>query len=195
MKTLSAAELDQAKLDPGSVFQRPEDVLATSLSTDDKKTILLRWEEDADDLMRATGEGMPPEDNRRRSGGTAARGAGGAGAAGRRLRLASSQGRARPLPSQILSFKIFRLARNPLGLHAFSLGISASSPKDRRISMATTKFDAAGEPHTEVTTTEARQATQCGDDLGARRLAGSGRDRRRGARFGLDYAPLERLTP
>lgn len=28
--------------------------------------------------------------------------------------------------------------------------------------MATTKFDAAGEPHTEVTTTEARQATHAG---------------------------------
>ena len=65
MKTLSAAELDQAKLDPGSVFHGPEDVLTASLSTDDKKTVLLRWEEDAEDLMRATGEGMPPEDNRR----------------------------------------------------------------------------------------------------------------------------------
>ena len=28
--------------------------------------------------------------------------------------------------------------------------------------MATTKFDAAGEPHTEVTTTEARQAVNVG---------------------------------
>ncbi|WP_158008079.1 hypothetical protein [Methyloceanibacter superfactus] len=28
--------------------------------------------------------------------------------------------------------------------------------------MATTKFDVAGEPHTEVTTTEARQATHAG---------------------------------
>ncbi len=65
MKTLSAAELNQAKLDPGSVFHGPEDVLASSLGAADKKSILLRWEEDADDLMRATGEGMPPEDNRR----------------------------------------------------------------------------------------------------------------------------------
>ncbi|WP_141700730.1 hypothetical protein [Methyloceanibacter superfactus] len=65
MKTLSPAELDQAKLDPGSVFERPDEVLAASLTADDKKTILLRWEEDAEDLMRATGEGMPPEDNRR----------------------------------------------------------------------------------------------------------------------------------
>jgi hypothetical protein len=65
MKTLSAAELDQAKLDPGSVFHGPEEVLAASLPANDKRTILLRWEEDAEDLMRATGEGMPPEDNRR----------------------------------------------------------------------------------------------------------------------------------
>jgi hypothetical protein len=40
-------------------------VLAATLSAEDKKAILLRWEEDADDLMRATGEGMPPEDGRR----------------------------------------------------------------------------------------------------------------------------------
>jgi hypothetical protein len=65
MKTLSAAELDQAKLDPGSVFRGPEEVLAASLSDEEKKTILLRWEEDADDLMRATEEGMAPEENRR----------------------------------------------------------------------------------------------------------------------------------
>lgn len=65
MKTLSAAELDQAKLDPGSVFHDPEEVLAASMTAEDKKIILLRWEEDAEDLMRATEEGMPPEDNRR----------------------------------------------------------------------------------------------------------------------------------
>lgn len=65
MKTLSAAELDQAKLDPGSVFHGPEDVLGASLSPDDKKAILLRWEVDAEALMRATEEGMPPSDNRR----------------------------------------------------------------------------------------------------------------------------------
>ncbi len=64
MKTLSAAELDQAKLDPASVFHGPEEVLAASLSAEDKKAILLRWEEDADALMRATEEGMPPEDGR-----------------------------------------------------------------------------------------------------------------------------------
>jgi hypothetical protein len=65
MKTLSTAELEQAMLDPASVFHGPEEVLATFLSVEDKKAILLRWEEDADELMRATGEGMPPEDGRR----------------------------------------------------------------------------------------------------------------------------------
>jgi len=65
MKTLSAAEFERAMLDPASVFHEPEEVLAASLSAEDKKAILLRWEEDADELMRATGEGMPPEDGRR----------------------------------------------------------------------------------------------------------------------------------
>ncbi len=65
MKTLSATELDQAKLDPGSVFHEPEDVLRASLSDADKTSILRRWEEDADALMRASEEGMPPADNRR----------------------------------------------------------------------------------------------------------------------------------
>ena len=64
MKTLSPSEIDQAKLDPASVFHGPDEVLAAALSTDDKKSILLRWEADADALMRATEEGMPPADNR-----------------------------------------------------------------------------------------------------------------------------------
>jgi len=64
MKTLSASELDQAKLDPASVFLGPDEVLAAALSTDDKTSILLRWEADTDALMRATEEGMPPSDNR-----------------------------------------------------------------------------------------------------------------------------------
>jgi hypothetical protein len=67
MKTLSAAELDQAKLDPASVFRTPVDVLDASLSRENKKAILLRWEEDAEALMRATEEGMPASDNNRRS--------------------------------------------------------------------------------------------------------------------------------
>lgn len=62
MRTLSTAEIEQAKLDPTAVFRRPEDVLGTTLSVEDKKTILLRWQEDADERMQATDEGMPPAD-------------------------------------------------------------------------------------------------------------------------------------
>lgn len=65
MKTLSADDISQAKLDPASVFDGPEDVLQASLAPEDKKSILLRWEEDADALIRATDEGMEPSDNRR----------------------------------------------------------------------------------------------------------------------------------
>ena len=62
MKTISAAQLDQAKLDPASVFNAPDDVLrALGLSMADRVAILSRWETDADALLRATGEGMPPE--------------------------------------------------------------------------------------------------------------------------------------
>jgi hypothetical protein len=65
MKTLSDAELEQAKLDPASVFDEPESVLTATLSPEDKKAILCRWEIDADALIRATEEGMPPSDDRR----------------------------------------------------------------------------------------------------------------------------------
>lgn len=65
MKTLSAADIEQAKLDPATVFDAPEDVLAAALSPEDKTSILRRWEEDADALIRATDEGMQPSDNRR----------------------------------------------------------------------------------------------------------------------------------
>jgi hypothetical protein len=59
-------DLDQAKLDPQSVFHSPRDVLvAQGLSQEDKKAILDRWAADADALLRATEEGMPPSDNRR----------------------------------------------------------------------------------------------------------------------------------
>ncbi len=68
MKTLSADDIAQAKLDPASVFDGPEDVLQASLAPEDKKSILLRWEEDADALIRATDEGMEPSDNRRSPG-------------------------------------------------------------------------------------------------------------------------------
>ena len=64
--TSVAIDLDQAKLDPQSVFRTPNDVLAASgLSPEDKKAILVRWEADVEALLRATEEGMPPSDNRR----------------------------------------------------------------------------------------------------------------------------------
>jgi hypothetical protein len=59
-------DLDQAKLDPQSVFHAPKDVLlAQGLSPEDKRAILDRWAADADALLRATEEGMPPSDSRR----------------------------------------------------------------------------------------------------------------------------------
>jgi hypothetical protein len=55
-------DLDQAKLDPASVFSSPHDVLAAKgLTEEDKKSILNRWQEDADALLRAADEGMPVE--------------------------------------------------------------------------------------------------------------------------------------
>jgi hypothetical protein len=62
--TPAAIDLDQAKLDPASVFRAPEDVLGAPLSPEEKKTILMRWEADVEALLRATEEGMPPSDNR-----------------------------------------------------------------------------------------------------------------------------------
>jgi hypothetical protein len=61
--TSAAIDLEQAKLDPQSVFRTPSDVLAASgLSPEDKKAILIRWEADVEALLRATEEGMPPSD-------------------------------------------------------------------------------------------------------------------------------------
>jgi hypothetical protein len=63
--TRKAIDLDQAKLDPGSVFRAPDDVLsADQLSAEDKRAILVRWEADTEALLRATEEGMPPSDKR-----------------------------------------------------------------------------------------------------------------------------------
>jgi hypothetical protein len=63
--TGDAIDLDKAMLDPASVFHTPKDVLrAADLSVEDKKAILIRWEEDAEAMLRATEEGMPPADNR-----------------------------------------------------------------------------------------------------------------------------------
>ena len=65
MTAYTAIDLDKAKLDPASFFSSPAEVLDTpALSLDDKKAILARWEMDAEALLRATGEGMPPAENR-----------------------------------------------------------------------------------------------------------------------------------
>ncbi len=59
MTRLAAIDLDQAKLDPASVFGAPSEVLRTAgLTLEDKRAILVRWEADANSLLRATGEGM-----------------------------------------------------------------------------------------------------------------------------------------
>ena len=63
--TRRAIDLDQAKLDPGSVFRAPDELLsADELSAEDKRAILVRWEADTEALLRATEEGMPPSDKR-----------------------------------------------------------------------------------------------------------------------------------
>ena len=62
---MTGIDLDKAKLDPASVFRAPKDVLAApGFSLEDKKAVLTRWQVDADALLRATEEGMPPADNR-----------------------------------------------------------------------------------------------------------------------------------
>lgn len=63
--TRATVDLDRARLDPASVFRAPEDVLgAEALSVEEKRSILARWEADAEALLRATEEGMPPAENR-----------------------------------------------------------------------------------------------------------------------------------
>jgi len=54
-------KLDRANLDPASVFAAPLEVVAAKdLSDEDKRSILIKWEADADALLRATDEGMEP---------------------------------------------------------------------------------------------------------------------------------------
>jgi hypothetical protein len=53
-------DIDQALLDPGSVFATPEEVLAHhALSQQQKIEILRRWEYDASEVSVAEEEGMP----------------------------------------------------------------------------------------------------------------------------------------
>ncbi|HKJ05624.1 MAG TPA: hypothetical protein VJ974_08515 [Geopsychrobacteraceae bacterium] len=52
-------DIKKAMLDPGSVFDRPEDVLVdNSLTLDQKINILRRWEYDARELAVAEEENM-----------------------------------------------------------------------------------------------------------------------------------------
>ena len=53
-------DVDRAMLDPGSVFDKPSDVLqAEDLTREQKIEILRRWEYDARELQVASEENMP----------------------------------------------------------------------------------------------------------------------------------------
>lgn len=59
-KNPAPIDLDQAMLDPGSVFASPEALLQQdNLSRDQKIEILRRWEYDASEVCVAVEEGMP----------------------------------------------------------------------------------------------------------------------------------------
>ena len=59
-KKKAAIDIEQALLDPGSVFETPEEVIADgSLSNQQKIEVLRRWEYDAAECAVATEEGMP----------------------------------------------------------------------------------------------------------------------------------------
>jgi hypothetical protein len=52
-------DLEQARLDPGSVFASPEELCASpGLSKEEKVDLLQRWAEDARELEIADDEGM-----------------------------------------------------------------------------------------------------------------------------------------
>lgn len=58
----ATVDMDQALLDPGSVFATPEELLAQDdLSQQQKIEILRRWEYDASEIAVAEEEGMPGE--------------------------------------------------------------------------------------------------------------------------------------
>jgi hypothetical protein len=57
-------DLEQAFLDPGSVFSSPEEVLAhEALTYEQKVEVLRRWEYDASEVAVAEEEGMPGTEN------------------------------------------------------------------------------------------------------------------------------------
>jgi len=56
---LTAKDYDQALLDPAAVFKSPRDVLnSDTMTTDQKLTVLKRWETDAQLMSVATEENM-----------------------------------------------------------------------------------------------------------------------------------------
>lgn len=57
---LTSADVEQALLDPGSVFDSPEELLrADELPKAQRIAILRRWEYDASEVCVAAEEGMP----------------------------------------------------------------------------------------------------------------------------------------
>lgn len=59
-----AVNMDQALLDPGSIFKAPEDVLShAALAREQKIEILRRWEYDAAEMCVAIEEGMPGDES------------------------------------------------------------------------------------------------------------------------------------
>lgn len=63
-KKSEKVDLERAKLDPGSVFSAPEDILEEpSLDKTQKIDLLKRWKFDAQRLLDSGSEGMAPEKN------------------------------------------------------------------------------------------------------------------------------------
>lgn len=62
-RSAPAIDIERALLDPGSVFETPEDVFTqSSLTSDQKIEILRRWEYDEAEVNVAVEEGMPGND-------------------------------------------------------------------------------------------------------------------------------------
>lgn len=60
---MSDINIEKAFLDPGSLFDHPQEVMNSPLATEDKIKILRRWEYDARELDVAAEENMSPEDH------------------------------------------------------------------------------------------------------------------------------------
>lgn len=57
---MTKVDFEQALLDPAGTFGEPQEVLRDDdLSREQKKEILERWQHDAEELVVASGEGMP----------------------------------------------------------------------------------------------------------------------------------------